>query len=93
MVEPKLNRQAIGCETERDYVELMKRRFEGHGLLCDLMIMLQAATGRVRGCRCVAAPLQQADGLIVMRWSCRPRSASAPRAFDPFVDFQTRRVK
>lgn len=28
----KLNRQAIGCETESEYIELMKRRFKGHAL-------------------------------------------------------------
>lgn len=32
LVAAKLNRQAVGFETERAYVELMQRRFEGHGV-------------------------------------------------------------
>ena len=35
LVATKLNRQAVGCETEREYVQLMKRRFRGHGLALE----------------------------------------------------------
>ena len=32
LVASKLGREVIGYETEPDYIELMKRRFEGHGI-------------------------------------------------------------
>lgn len=32
-----LNRQAIGYENVHEYVELMKRRFQGHGVLLEVL--------------------------------------------------------
>lgn len=35
LVAAKLNRQAVGFETEQEYVQLMKRRFQGHGVVLE----------------------------------------------------------
>ena len=35
LVAAKLGRQAIGYETEQEYVALMRRRFQGHGLALE----------------------------------------------------------
>ena len=45
LVATKLNRRAVGFETERVYVDLMKRRFQGHGVPLEQTERAQLSAG------------------------------------------------